>query len=393
VSVDPRREERRLQRIFQHARWLAVALPLGCSAEAPVTASPPTLPTPKPPAQPAISSGAGGGAGEVETDAPPAASFAPEARAPAVSCAPTTILPDPPDECGNYVRLACGLPPGVVPGSNCYLFINDCKKVCPGFYFNCHAVNDSCKSGQIVKDATGGIDVDCSVCANGVGRTPAGLAPARRARASAKTGAKTGALGGWFAAVAHLEAASVHAFRRLHGELAAHRAPARLLRATRRARGDEVRHARLTGRMARRFGGAPEPVDVAPLPVRPLETVAIENAVEGCVRETFGALVASFQATRATDPEIARLMRSIARDETRHAALSWAVAQWASDRLDAVARARLADQVRGAVGALRRDAEASVPADLVTRAGLPDGGQQRALLGALEELLWRRLAQ
>jgi hypothetical protein len=147
------------------------------------------------------------------------------------------------------------------------------------------------------------------------------------------------------------------------------------------------------GRLARRFGGAPQPVRVAPMPVRPLEAVAIENAVEGCVRETYGALVASFQATRAADPEIARQMRSIARDETRHAALSWAVARWASVRLDAPARARLAEQCRVAVAALRRDAEASVPADLVARAGLPDGEQQRALIGALEELLWGRLAQ
>jgi hypothetical protein len=102
--------------------------------------------------------------------------------------------------------------------------------------------------------------------------------------------------------------------------------------------------------------------------------------------------VASFQATQATDPEIARLMRTIARDETRHAALSWSVARWASPRLGARARAHLADQCRRAIGALLRDADAPVPSDLVARAGLPDGEQQRALIGALEELLWWRLA-
>ena len=58
---------------------------------------------------------------------------------------------------------------------------------------------------------------------------------------------------------------------------------------------------------------------VEALPTRALGVVAIENAVEGCVRETFGALIASWQAEHARDPGIKRLMRSIARDETRHA--------------------------------------------------------------------------
>lgn len=121
--------------------------------------------------------------------------------------------------------------------------------------------------------------------------------------------------------------------------------------------------------------------------------MALENAVEGCVRETFGALVAGFQAAHARDPDIARLMASIARDETRHAALSWAVAGWAWARLDAGKRAAFAEPIRTAVAALRRDAEAPVPDALVARAGLPDAAQQRALIGALEEQLWARFAQ
>ena len=37
-----------------------------------------------------------------------------------------------------------------------------------------------------------------------------------------------------------------------------------------------------------------------------------------------------------------RTFARIAADETRHAALSWAVARWAERRLDAAARARIA---------------------------------------------------
>jgi hypothetical protein len=63
--------------------------------------------------------------------------------------------------------------------------------------------------------------------------------------------------------------------------------------------------------------------------IRLLE-VAVENAVEGCVRETFGVAVAMIRAERAGDKQVRRAMRSIARDEMQHAELSWAVARWTS---------------------------------------------------------------
>ena len=56
----------------------------------------------------------------------------------------------------------------------------------------------------------------------------------------------------WLARAAHLEAASVEAFRRLRADLAAYGAPRRLLRGCSRAAADERRHARLAGAIARR---------------------------------------------------------------------------------------------------------------------------------------------
>jgi hypothetical protein len=319
----------------------------------------------------------------VTESAAPLSAPVPSAYAP-MSCAPQRITPDPPDSCGDYMRLPCGLPAGVVQGSRCYLWLNDCKKICPEHYFNCHAVDDSCVDGNIVKDANGGVTIDCSTCAKGVGRIPAGLAPARRARA-------TSPLGDYFATASHLEAASVHAFARLRAELAAHGAPAPLLRAARRAQRDEVRHARLTRRLARRHGGVPVRPRVVTVAPRRLDAIAIENAVEGCIRETFGALVASFQAANAQDPEVAATMESIARDETRHAALSWAVARWAWARLDSDARARLHRACDAAIASLSQDACVPVADDLRVVAGLPDARQHRALLGAVREQLWSRL--
>jgi hypothetical protein len=373
MSTRVDREERRLRRIFARALWLAApaALPLACSVPA----------TPEEIAEVADA----GAEVAVETPAelvPPEAPVVVPVQA--KSCAPVAYTPSPPDTCGNYIRLPCGLPAGVVPGSNCFLWLNDCQKICPGLYFNCHAVDASCVDGGVVASPSGAVDIDCSVCNKGVGRVPAGLARARMARA-------TSALGAHFAVAAHLESASVHAFRRLGAELAAHGAPAELVGAARCAQRDEVRHARVTGRLARRFGGAPARPRVERLPVRPLDEVAIENAVEGCVRETYGALVASYQAAHARDPEIARVMGEIAVDEIRHAALSWAVARWAASRLDADAHARMAARCVETIAALRREADAEAPCDVVTAAGLPGAEQQRALLTALEAQTWSAL--
>ena len=298
------------------------------------------------------------------------------------SCTPQKVAPDPPDKCGNYMHLACGLPDGVKPTTNCYLWLNDCHKICPGLYFNCHLTDASCKDGVVAK---GPVDVDCSICAKGVGRIPEGLA-----RASAR---RTGsAVADWLASVAHLEAAAVHAFRRLHAELTAHGAPADLLAEVRRARRDEVRHAQQTGRLARRRGGSPPRPVVRAVAARPLDEVAIENAVEGCVRETYGALVATYQAGRAENAAIARVMAGIARDETRHAALSWAIARWAWPRLDEGARARLRERQREAIAALLREADADADVDprLAAEAGVPDAARQRAMLLAMSGRLFQR---
>ncbi len=110
------------------------------------------------------------------------------------------------------------------------------------------------------------------------------------------------------------------------------------------------------------------------------------------MRETFGALVASFQAARAGDPAIRRAMESIARDETRHAALSWALARWASGRLSGEGRDRVRARCRGAIEALRRQTGAGVDDDLAARAGMPGAEEQRVLLDVLEEQIWGRLA-
>ncbi|MCP3142959.1 ferritin-like domain-containing protein [Pyxidicoccus xibeiensis] len=191
-------------------------------------------------------------------------------------------------------------------------------------------------------------------------------------------------LGVLFAKMAHLEAASVPAFERLADELAAHGAPERLVRAARRSAAEEVRHARAMESLAVRHGAAMPEMTVAPFRDRSLEALALENAVEGCVRETFGALLAAWQARCAEDAGVRESLATIAPDELRHAELSYAIDAWAMSRLSPEARARVEAARREAWLALERDSAAStLPEEVARQAGLPSSEVAQRLVREL----------
>ncbi|MDB4937800.1 MAG: putative lipoprotein, partial [Labilithrix sp.] len=230
-----------------------------------------------------------------------------------------------------------------------------------------------------VPDEAGAVVIDCATCPGSAGRAPAGLEPATvRARS---------ALGAYFASAARLEAASVTAFRRLREELASHGAPRELLDAAREAERDEVRHTRTMARLARRHGGRYTRPRIEEVAARSLETIAEENVVEGCARETFGALVAMWQAANVDDPRTARALREIAGDETRHAALSWEIARWSLSKLDEAARTRLERAWSAALDDVAHGAEHAALADV---AGLPSREARASLAGELRGL-WTEL--
>ncbi len=195
------------------------------------------------------------------------------------------------------------------------------------------------------------------------GRRPPGLLPGGSRRRNT--------LASHFARCAELEAASVPAFEVLAGELALHAAPAGLVARAGAAAFDEVLHARAVARLARAFGGRLQWRRRQALPPRTLEAVALDNAVEGCVHETYGALVAHYQARAAADRRVRRLSAALARDEARHASLAWDIARWAEARLSPASRRWIARARRGAFDALRASACADVPAVLRSDAGLP----------------------
>jgi hypothetical protein len=214
-----------------------------------------------------------------------------------------------------------------------------------------------------------------------VGRRPLGLMPARAC-------ASPSALGTYLADAARLEAASIAAFRRLRRELRLHGAPQRLLDAAQRAARDEVRHARVVGSLASARGATKQAVRIEPLPLRDLEAIAIENAAEGCVRETYGALVGLWQARFARDARVRAAYAKIAEDEQRHATLAWRVAAWSERRLSAAARVRVRAARAAAVDELFRELAVEPDRDVAVGAGVPGATQALALAEQLRRSIW-----
>lgn len=157
--------------------------------------------------------------------------------------------------------------------------------------------------------------------------------------------------GGYFARAAFLEGASVPAFERMAAELRSFGAPGALIERAEAACADERRHCAAMTALARRFGANAEPVRVGPFEPRSLEDFAVENAVEGCVFETFAAAVAMHQARHAEDAAVRRAMAVIAAEELAHAALAHDAHAWALAALDDARRGRVA---RAAADALDR---------------------------------------
>jgi hypothetical protein len=194
-----------------------------------------------------------------------------------------------------------------------------------------------------------------------------------------RAGKGSSELGAYFASVAHLEEAAVYAFAELARELEHHGAPRDLVARARRSCRDEVRHARLMREVASEFGGQTPRARPSSQPVRCLEAIAVDNAVEGCVRETFGALIGLWQGAHARDARVRDAMTAVALDEVRHAQLSWDVHAWLMLRLDLSAQARVEAAREQAMRQLVSDASEPHASELVAQAGMPTVAKQREL--------------
>lgn len=253
----------------------------------------------------------------------------------------------------------------------------DCTRVCAAIGVGTGGFLSCSWSGT-----SADLSYTCGGC--GVGRVAAGTA----------RHALGGTLGERLARQAYYEAASVTAFARLAAVLAAAEAPWDLVRRAQRAAEEEARHAATFATLAERHGATPcvpEPHDVTPT----LFELAIENATEGCVRETFGALVTLHQAEHAESAEVRAAFASIADDELQHASLSWDLFAWFETRLGADEVAMMHDAYKIARRAAAREV-IEAPDALGTAVGLPSSSRAHAmfegLMRGLDSLRETRLA-
>jgi hypothetical protein len=217
-----------------------------------------------------------------------------------------------------------------------------------------------------------------SLCA--IGRRPAGLR-------SGATGGRT-RIGAFLARAAHLEAASVQAFYKLVRELRVLGAPGALRDGVLDAMLDEVRHAQDVGELARAYGGEIARPQVDTTGLRSAYEMALDNVAEGCVRETFGALQATYQAETAADPRVRDLMAQIAQDESRHAELAWQLQAWLEPRLSEPERTQVAAERARVLDTLAADLEVGLSGEEHATLGFPTPDVSRDLLRGLSQALY-----
>jgi hypothetical protein len=252
----------------------------------------------------------------------------------------------------------------------------DCRPPSGTLYVTVATVSTS---GEYVNDsAVGPVANPCAMA----GRAPDGLSifvPNR---------AKQVDLAQFLLDSALFEAASIPSFLMLAEDLRALDAPATLVKDALAAAQDEVVHAQTMASLAQSAGATNGAAHVPARARKSLWAVAKENAVEACVRETYGAMVAHHQAACATDPAIAEAMATIAEDETRHAALGHRIALWAQERLSVQERSLLKTLQSQAIAALRADVQVRYEEDVYVKAGMPTPAVALRLIDSMERHVW-----
>jgi len=221
-------------------------------------------------------------------------------------------------------------------------------------------------------EAAGQASVTCS------GTTTAACLGGRRPMGHVAFAAHVGDLGRYYAGCAYMEMASIRAFLELGKQLSGWGAPESLVSRCRAAAEDELRHAQIFYRLAAEERCKPPTPRQEPAS-EDLFAVALHNAVEGCVNESWAALLAHYQSRHAPSERLRMVFAQVAADETRHGQLAWDLHAWFLTQLSPAQRQTLALAQAEAIEALSQCAPEPVWAP--TCVGLPqyDTMQQLAI--------------
>lgn len=216
------------------------------------------------------------------------------------------------------------------------------------------------------------------------GRIPKGM----HISADAQADTAPNTLGEYLADMAAMETAAITAFRYLSRELEAYGAPAELIARARLAVAEEIRHAEIAGLLSAAYDVDVPKVSVDDFVLRSLYEIALENAVEGCVNETFAAACGLWQSEHAQLDVFREVIAHISAEETGHASLSWDIHAWVMPQLTEAQQTQIIAAQTEAVAKLMADFKQEGNLVLQRAFGLPTRDEATRLFGQLKETVW-----
>ncbi|MDP3277840.1 MAG: hypothetical protein Q8Q09_21835 [Deltaproteobacteria bacterium] len=278
--------------------------------------------------------------------------------------------------CEAAVEYPCGVPGGTIPNGN----DPRCRGLCEPAR-STGADGNYCTSMGFSGMPPRPNTVVCGFC--GVGRLTEGLETTGMANDPKSAG-------DWLADGAAYEAIAAIAFERLGAELQRFGAPSDLIARAQRAAQDERRHASVMAALAAGEGRESAAVTSHEIPARTLADIAIENAGEGCVRETLGAVIMAYQAQHAGGASMREALAQIAREEAEHAQWSWDLDAWARTQLSSEVIDQM-DRARSETLASLRDVlTAREPSESLRQTvGMPPNAAVHTMIDSLTVALWQ----
>lgn len=135
---------------------------------------------------------------------------------------------------------------------------------------------------------------------------------------------------------------------------------------------------------AQRYGARRPHQEFLPVSrARSLKDIALENAREGCVFETYAALEMHVLAAQAKSPEHRALFAQIAEDETAHAELAWDLHAAFLEALTPSDRDEVEASLQQALRALQDAPHHPLPEELHDALGIPHAERSHALRAQL----------
>ena len=217
------------------------------------------------------------------------------------------------------------------------------------------------------------------------GRKPDGL---HFKNDTAATQSSVNVLGQYLADMTAMETAAITAFYYLSRELEAYGAPVELIARSRQAVLEETRHSEMAALLAASFDAEMPDVSVNDFCLRSLYEIAMENAVEGCVNETFAAACGLWQSEYAQLDVFREVIAHITEEEMGHAGLSWEIHQWVMPQLSQSEQELIciaqAEAVENLIGEFKQESDPVVQQAF----GLPTKDDAARLFVQLKESVW-----